>query len=385
MALHVGPHQGAVRIVVPYAVGVGPDVVARSVAQSLEGGLKQSVVVDYKAGAGGTIGAGEVARALIVVRRLDRIEIGVDRDLGINRDLASARKVDDHVRQQAPLAVIVRRLFDEIDIGRHARRLDDIAQLFLAPAAAHFRPGAQRGGKLLRFHPHVIRRLGEIAHAPNQFAARPLLFRAQFFQPFFVTGQRFGHWTDQLVERLALFSRLGGGGDAMRFKGLRGALQKRPVRFIEQFRGRRPEVRVHARPELGKGALAFAKPRFGGGDFRLKPAAVGFDGFQILAQRTDFAGARFRRRKRDARRFKLGAKADAAPLLAKRVKDGEHRQQRDRNQQPESRPFGTEAGPGELFKDHEGCLALRAPIRNRNRGLPARRGKQIPRSSYNWR
>jgi len=52
-----------IKIINPFPPGSPVDVVARSVAQSLEGGLKQSVVVDYKAGAGGTIGAGEVARA----------------------------------------------------------------------------------------------------------------------------------------------------------------------------------------------------------------------------------------------------------------------------------------------------------------------------------
>ena len=52
-----------IRIINPFPPGSPVDVVSRSVAQALEGGLKQSVIVDYKSGAGGTIGAGEVARA----------------------------------------------------------------------------------------------------------------------------------------------------------------------------------------------------------------------------------------------------------------------------------------------------------------------------------
>ena len=51
------------KIINPFPPGSPVDVVSRSVAQALEGGLKQNVIVDYKAGAGGTIGAAEVARA----------------------------------------------------------------------------------------------------------------------------------------------------------------------------------------------------------------------------------------------------------------------------------------------------------------------------------
>ncbi|RYZ01782.1 MAG: tripartite tricarboxylate transporter substrate binding protein [Comamonadaceae bacterium] len=51
------------KIINPFPPGSPVDVVSRAVAQALEGGLKQTVIVDYKAGAGGTIGAAEVARA----------------------------------------------------------------------------------------------------------------------------------------------------------------------------------------------------------------------------------------------------------------------------------------------------------------------------------
>jgi len=54
--------QRTVRIVVPYAVGIGPDVVARSVAQALAAQWGQSVVVDNKPGASGIVAFGEVRR-----------------------------------------------------------------------------------------------------------------------------------------------------------------------------------------------------------------------------------------------------------------------------------------------------------------------------------
>jgi tripartite-type tricarboxylate transporter receptor subunit TctC len=52
----------AVRIVVPYSVGVGPDVVARSVAERLSLQWAQPVLVDNKPGASGIVAFGEVRR-----------------------------------------------------------------------------------------------------------------------------------------------------------------------------------------------------------------------------------------------------------------------------------------------------------------------------------
>lgn len=52
-----------VRIVLPYPPGGGGDVVLRTLQPALEKRLGQNVVVDYKAGAAGNIGMGEVVRA----------------------------------------------------------------------------------------------------------------------------------------------------------------------------------------------------------------------------------------------------------------------------------------------------------------------------------
>ena len=52
----------AVRIVVPYSAGVGPDVVARSVAERLALQWTQPVLVDNKPGASGIVAFGEVRR-----------------------------------------------------------------------------------------------------------------------------------------------------------------------------------------------------------------------------------------------------------------------------------------------------------------------------------
>lgn len=52
-----------VRLIVPYAPGGGSDVVARSLAETMGAALGHTVVVESRAGAGGTIGADAVAKA----------------------------------------------------------------------------------------------------------------------------------------------------------------------------------------------------------------------------------------------------------------------------------------------------------------------------------
>src|SRR5216683_2690310 len=52
-----------IRIIVPFAAGGGSDVVARAVAPKLTDKLRQSVVVENRTGAGGSLGATVVARS----------------------------------------------------------------------------------------------------------------------------------------------------------------------------------------------------------------------------------------------------------------------------------------------------------------------------------
>lgn len=52
-----------ISVVVPFAAGGPTDVVARTLAQAMSGPMKGTLVVENVGGAGGTIGAGKVARA----------------------------------------------------------------------------------------------------------------------------------------------------------------------------------------------------------------------------------------------------------------------------------------------------------------------------------
>lgn len=97
----------AVRIVVPYSAGVGPDVIARSVALGLAGEWAQPVLVDNKPGASGILAFSEVRRTPADGHTLF---LGDTATLAIN-PLLHATLPYDPLLDLAPLTLLFRATF----------------------------------------------------------------------------------------------------------------------------------------------------------------------------------------------------------------------------------------------------------------------------------
>jgi tripartite-type tricarboxylate transporter receptor subunit TctC len=97
----------AVRVVVPYSVGVGPDVVARSVAERLALQWGQPVVVDNKPGASGIVAFGEVRQVAADGHTLFLADTAT---LVVN-PLVHASLPYDPVRDLIPLTLLFRATF----------------------------------------------------------------------------------------------------------------------------------------------------------------------------------------------------------------------------------------------------------------------------------
>ncbi len=96
-----------VRIVVPYAVGIGPDVVARGIAQRLGKLWGQAVIVDNKPGASGIVAFGDVRRTAADGHTLYLADTAT---LAVN-PLLHARLPYDPARDLVPLTLLFHATF----------------------------------------------------------------------------------------------------------------------------------------------------------------------------------------------------------------------------------------------------------------------------------
>ncbi len=122
-----------VRLVVPYSVGVGPDVVARSVAERLAAAWGQPVVVENKPGASGIVAFGEVRRTPADGHTIFLADTAT---LAVN-PLLHAQLPYDPERDLAPLSLLFRATFVLWTGG--SSRFRDLAALLQAARAGEGR------------------------------------------------------------------------------------------------------------------------------------------------------------------------------------------------------------------------------------------------------
>ena len=91
----------SVRVIVPFAAGGGTDILARLVGQKLNEVLGQSIVVDNRAGAGGTIGTEQAARAAADGYTLLMVNAGHVINPGLYKSLSY-----DTVHSFAPVSLV---------------------------------------------------------------------------------------------------------------------------------------------------------------------------------------------------------------------------------------------------------------------------------------
>ena len=97
------PTAKPITIIVPFSAGGSVDVAARLVAQKLSERLKQSVVVDNVAGAGGTIG---VAKAVAAAPDGYTLVMGADSPIAIARLVNPAAVRYDSLKDLAPVGLV---------------------------------------------------------------------------------------------------------------------------------------------------------------------------------------------------------------------------------------------------------------------------------------
>jgi tripartite-type tricarboxylate transporter receptor subunit TctC len=137
----------AVRLVVPYSVGIGPDVVARSVAEQLSQQWDQAVLVDNKPGASGIVAFADVRRTAADGHTLFLADSGT---LAVN-PLVHASLPYDPVRDLEPLTLLFRATF-VLWVGGGSR-LRSVVEL---QDAARRSPGSISYASLGNGHPSQV-------------------------------------------------------------------------------------------------------------------------------------------------------------------------------------------------------------------------------------
>ena len=127
--------DGTVKMIVPFGPGTTTDTVGRVVAEGLGKALKQTVIVDNRAGAGGSTGTDAVAKAAADGRTIVMGTVGTH---AINASLFKKLPYDP-VRDFAPVAFVgYTPTLLVVAAGSPVKSLKDLAQLATRPEGVTF-------------------------------------------------------------------------------------------------------------------------------------------------------------------------------------------------------------------------------------------------------
>ncbi len=144
---------------------------------------------------------GELAAADAFLGRILRIEKRLERRLGIDHDRPTARQIDGQVRAQPAAVGEDGRLLIEVAVLHHPGEFHHLAQLDLAPLAAHPRR-AQGAHQALRFLLQLL--LGVADQVEQRLHARAVVDARLFdlFQLRVYLDERVPDWRDERAELL---------------------------------------------------------------------------------------------------------------------------------------------------------------------------------------
>ena len=159
---------GTIRMVVPFGAGTTTDVVARVVADALARSTRQTVVVDNRAGAGGSTGTDQVAKAPADGRTIVMGTVGTHAiNAGLYRKLPY-----DPMRDFAPIAFVgYTPTLLVVAADAPVRSLKDLAALAARPQGATFASAGNGTSGHLAGEMLAQRLGGKMIHVPYKEGA----------------------------------------------------------------------------------------------------------------------------------------------------------------------------------------------------------------------
>ncbi len=207
----------------------------------------------------------QMARAGGLVGGVDSAQVGVERCLDVDDDLASGRQVHDHIRPQPAFGSARLRLLEKVAVLDHAGQLDEAPQRQLAPLTAHLGP-AQRLHQVARLavqgalclHHH----LELSAEHALRLAPRLLELRDLLLGPV----QRLAQRRHQAFHGALAHLELTLGLHVKPLQGLMSEIEERLTVLLQRFAGKRGESALHVLEAIPHRRALVVEPRLEHGD-----------------------------------------------------------------------------------------------------------------------